>query len=342
MTPRPWRICRLNSETSPLSDLERQIMAPLNAEIVETEGATDEEVLAAARDCDALMVIASYVRGSVIEQLTRCRLISRLGIGVDKIDLDTATRRGIFVTNLPDFCTNEVADHTLALLLAAARQLKLFEAGMRQGRVPRDVHDMHRLCTRTLGLIGFGRIGRAVAKRALGFGMRILAFDPALTTEAAQQAGVTAADIATVLTEADYLSLLCPLTDATRNMLALDQFRQMKPSAVLVNTGRGELVDEDDLVTALREGLIRYAALDVYGAFNVFAPAGFATDHPLFGLPNALLTPHVSAYSEEALTEQREGGAQAVVDVLTGKWPAHPVNPDVKPWFDITPQESTP
>jgi phosphoglycerate dehydrogenase-like enzyme len=116
----------------------------------------------------------------------------------------------------------------------------------------------------------------------------------------------------------------------------------MKPSAVLVNTGRGELVDEDDLVTALREGLIRYAALDVYGAFNVFAPEGFATDHPLFGLPNALLTPHVSAYSEEALTEQRQGGAQAVVDVLTGKWPAHPVNPDVKPWFDITPQETTP
>jgi D-3-phosphoglycerate dehydrogenase len=195
VTPQPWRICRLNSETGPLSGLERQIMAPLNAEIIETEGVTDDEVLAAARDCDALMVIASYVRGSVIEQLTRCRLISRLGIGVDKIDIAAATRRGIFVTNLPDFCTNEVADHTLALLLAAARQLKLFEASMRQGRVPRDVQDMHRLCTRTLGLIGFGRIGRAVAQRALGFGMRILACDPALTPEAAQQAGVIAADM---------------------------------------------------------------------------------------------------------------------------------------------------
>jgi len=328
-----WTIARLNAETGPMTEAERRVLAPLDPCIIEVEGGSDDEVLSAARDCDALMVISSYVRGRVIEQLTRCRIISRLGIGVDKIDVDAATRRGIFVTNLPDFCTNEVADHTMALLLASARQLKLFEAAARQGRVPRDVREMHRLATRTLSLIGFGRIGRAVAKRAQAFGMRVLACDPALTPEAAAEAGVPGVDLPTALAEADYLCLLCPLTPATRRMISLEQFRQMKPTAVLINTGRGELVDEDDLVTALREGIIRYAAIDVYGIVDVFAPEGFATDHPLFGLPNALLTPHVSAYSEEALAEQRAGGAEAVVQVLTGQWPAHPVNPDVKPWF---------
>jgi D-3-phosphoglycerate dehydrogenase / 2-oxoglutarate reductase len=337
-----WQIVRLNSETGPMTAREHEILAPLGARIVEIEGASDGEVLSAARDCDALMVISAYVRATVIEQLTRCRVISRLGTGVDKIDVAAATRRGIFVTNLPDFCTNEVADHTLALLLAAARQLKLFESATRQGRVPRDVREMHRLAARTLSLIGFGRIGRAVATRAKGFGMRILACDPALSPEVAADAGVVAVDLPTALTEADYLCLLCPLTAATRRMLSLPEFRQMKPTAVLVNTGRGELVDEDDLVTALREGLIRYAALDVYGVVDVFAPGGFATDHPLFSLPNVLLTPHVSAYSEESLVEQRVGGAEAVVQVLTGNWPRHPVNPRVTPWFAVTEQEETP
>lgn len=337
-----WEIVRLNAETGPMTARERDILAPLGARIVAVEGASDDEVLFAARDCDALMVISAYVRGSVIEQLTRCRVISRLGTGVDKIDVAAATRRGIFVTNLPDFCTNEVADHTLALLLAAARQLKLFERAMRQGRVPRDVQEMHRLSASTLSIIGFGRIGRAVATRAKGFGMRILACDPALSPEVAAEAGVVAVDLPTALAEADYLCLLCPLTATTRRMLALPEFRQMKPTAVLVNTGRGELVDEDDLVTALREGLLRYAAIDVYGAIDVFAPGGFATDHPLFSLPNVLLTPHVSAYSEEAMVAQRSGGAEAVVQVLTGKWPWHLVNPQVTPWFAATDREENP
>lgn len=335
-----WTIARLNAETSPTTPAEREILAQLDPCIVEVEGRSDDEVLSAARDCDALMVISSYVRGSVIEQLTQCRIISRLGIGVDKIDVDAATRRGILVTNLPDFCTNEVADHTMALLLASARQLKLFEAGARQGTVPRHVPHMHRLATRTLSLIGFGRIGRAVAKRAQAFGMRVLACDPALSPEAAAQAGVSSADLETALAEADYLSLLCPLTPVTRRMLTLERFRQMKPTAVLINTGRGELVDEDALVMALRDGIIRYAAIDVYGIVDVFAPDGFPTDHPLFSLPNALLTPHVSAYSEEALAEQRRGGAEAVVQVLTGHWPAHPVNPEVRPWFALIQEEN--
>jgi len=326
-------VVRLNAVTFPMDAVERGILAEIDARVVEIEGATDEEILAAAREADAIMIVSAYLRGPVIEALARCRVISRLGAGVDKIDVAAATRKGIFIVNLPDFCTEEVADHTMALLLSAARRLPFFAAAMRQGRQPHDLEGMRRLSTRTLGLIGFGRIGRAVARRARAFGMRVLACDPALTDEAAAREGVSPVDFETVLAEADYLALLCPLTQETRGMFGLAQFRRMKPTAVLVNTARGELIVEDDLLTALREGIIRFAALDVYAGINVFAKGGFPTDHPLFSLENVLLTPHVAAYSRESFTESHRDGARAVVEVLTGRSPTHPVDPEVTPWF---------
>ena len=326
MTP---LVVRLNAVTSPMDAVERDILAEVDARVVEIEGATDDEILAAARDADAIMIVSAYLRGPVIAVLNRCRVISRLGTGVDKIDIAAATAKGIYVVNLPDFCTEEVADHTMALLLSAARRLPFFTEAMRQGQQPHDLGGMHRLSTRTLGLIGFGRIGRAVARRAQAFGMRVLACDPALTAEDAAHEGVTSANFDAVLAEADYLAPLCPLTPATRGLLGLPEFRRMKPNAVLVNTGRGELIVEEDLVTALREGSIRFAALDVYAGINVFAEGGFPTDHSLFTLENVLLTPHVAAYSQESSAESHRDGARAVVEVLTGRPPSHPVNPEV-------------
>jgi len=320
-------VVRLNAETCAMIPEERAILAEAGARVVEIEGTTDEEILAAARDCDVLMVVSSYVRAHVIEAMHRCRLIARLGTGVDKIDVAAATRAGIMVSYLPDFCTDEVADHTFALLLTVARQLDFFRDAMRQGRQPRQVPEVHRLSTQTLGLIGLGRIGRALARRARGFGMRVLAHDPVVSPETAAEAGAELADLNRVLAEADYLCLLCPLTEATRDLLTLKEFRRMKPTAVLVNTGRGELVNEADLVTALREGIIRGAAIDVYAGLNVFAPEGFPTDHPFFGLSNLIMTPHVSAYSRESMVEQKVRGAQAVVDALAGRRPVHLVNP---------------
>lgn len=328
-------VIRLNAVTFPMTSDERRILDSIKARVIEIEGAQDAEIEAVASGADAVMIISAYLRAPVIRALERCRIISRLGTGVDKIDIEQATRQGIFVSNLPDFCTDEVADHTLALLLAAARQLKLFEAQMRLGRQPHDVREMHRLSSRTLGLVGFGRIGRAVAARARAFGMTILVFDPALKAEDATQHGVRSASLDEVLADSDYLCLLCPLLPSTRHMLAAKQFAKMKPGAVLINTGRGELVDEDDLAEALRSGKIRYAALDVFAGINVFTPEGFPTEHQFFKLDNVLLTPHVAAYSEESLSEARTRGAQAVVDVLSGRWPRHPVNPQVVPWFPI-------
>lgn len=331
-------IVRLNARTMPMTAAERDTLAVLTPRLVELEGGTDDEVLAAARDADAIMIIAAYLRTHVVRSLTRCRIISRLGTGVDKIDVAEATAKGIIVNNLPDVFTEEVADHTLALLLAVARNLRRFDREMRAGRRPTDECGMQRLAAQTVGIVGFGRIGQATAKRCRAFGLRVLACDPCLTPELAAREGVTAADLDTVLAESDYLCLLCPLLPSTRGMLALPQFRKMKPTAVLVNTGRGELVNEDDLALALREGIIRYAALDVFGAVNVFAVDGFPTTHPLFRLDNVLLSPHMAAASVEASFACRRRGAQAVVDVLSGKWPEHPVNPEVKPWFPLPPR----
>lgn len=326
-------VVRLNAVTAPMDAVERSILAEIDARVEEIEGACDEEILAAARDADAIMIVSAYLHAGVIDALTRCRVISRLGTGVDKIDIAAATRKGIYVVNLPDFCTEEVADHTLALLLSVARRIPYYTSAMQHGEQPHDLTGMHRLSTQTLGLIGFGRIGRAVARRAQAFGMRVLAYDPQLTANDAARESVTAVDQETVLAEADYLVLLCPLTPVTRGMLGLREFRRMKPTAVLVNTGRGELIVEDDLVTALRTGIIRFAALDVFAGINVFAEGGFPTDHPFFGLENVLLTPHIAAYSQESTAASHRGGAQAVVEVLTGHPPSHPVNPEVLPWF---------
>jgi D-3-phosphoglycerate dehydrogenase / 2-oxoglutarate reductase len=324
-------VVRLNALTSPMSEEERTILGSIKADIIEIEGQTDKEILSACRSADAVMIVSAYLHGPVIKKLLDLKVISRLGTGVDKIDVDEATRLGIIVANLPDFSTEEVADHTMALLLAAARQLKYHEGAMRQGIKPKTVEHLHRLSAQKLGIIGFGRIGRAVAKRAQSFGLDVLIIDPAITVQQAKKANVTVVDFDTILASSDYLSLLCPLTRSTRHMLTLREFKKMKPAAVLVNTGRGELINEKDLVLALRKGIIRYASLDVYGGINVFAEEGFSIDHPLFFLDNVLLTPHVSANSEESSKNAHVGGALAVVAVFSGKYPAHVVNPDVVP-----------
>ncbi|MFZ2656311.1 MAG: C-terminal binding protein [Victivallales bacterium] len=328
-------VLRLNSVTMPMENEERGILSPLNAKIIEIEGNSDDEISAAAENADAVMIVSSYIRTSVFHAMKKCRIISRMGTGYDKIDIDQATRQGIIVTNVPDFSTDEVADHTLALLLSVARRIKECDVQMRKGKRPEGTLGMHRLSAQTAGLVGFGRIGRAVGKRCRSFGMKVLVFDPAMTPELAAKEDVVLSSFEQVLEASDYICLLCPLMPSTREMIAMPQLKKMKKTAVLVNTGRGELVKEPDLAQALREHIIRSAAVDVFAGINVFAPEGFPADHPFFGVDNMLLTPHIAAISEESLECVKKRSAEAVVDVLTGKWPRHPINPDVKPWFPI-------
>lgn len=331
-------VARLNAVTFPMMDVEREILSSVNAEIVELEGATDVEILNVAEKADAIMIVSAYLHGSVIRKMNRLKVISRMGTGTDKIDVEEATRCGIVVANLPDFSTEEVADHTLALILASARRLKFYDACIREGKRPQSVAGMHRLAVQSLGIIGFGRIGKAVAKRALAFGMRILVYDPLLTPGVKKEWNVEAVDFETVLSQSDYLSLLCPLTPDNREMIRMDQLRMMKSGAILINTGRGELVNENDLVEALKTGVIHAAAVDVFSGINVFDENGFSTNHPYFNIDivnKILLTPHVSANSEEALMSSRIDSARAVVDVLGGFFPQHVVNRSVMPRFPL-------
>jgi len=316
-------VLRLNAKTFPVKPEERRILSMVEAEVIEVEQPDECNRL---EEADAVMMVSAYLRTATIRRMSRCRIISRIGTGTDKIDVAQASAQGIMVTNVPDFATAEVADHTLALLLSAARKLKHYEACMRSGHRPFETENIRRLSTQTLGIIGFGHIGRAVAVRAKAFGLRILVCDPCVTMTKAAETGVALVDRDTVLTQSDYLCLLCPLTPATRGMLAMPEFLKMKRDGVLINTGRGELVNERDLAEALKTGVIAYAGLDVFGEINVFGSDGFPCDHPLFGLENVQLTPHVAANSREALDEAQTRAAQAVADLFSGMTPSTIIN----------------
>jgi D-3-phosphoglycerate dehydrogenase len=329
-------VLRLNALTNPVRRQEREMLEAVGARIVEIEGETDEEILRHAAECDALMVVGAYVRTAVVEAMTRCKIISRMGTGTDKIDIPAATAKGIVVTNIPDFCTEEVADHTMALLLSAARRLDDFQRLARAGKPGTSAEfTVRRLSTCTLGIVGFGRIGKTFARRARAFGLKLLVADPYVTDEEIEAEGARRVGLDEMLPQADFLCLLCPLTPETRGMLGMEKLRRMKRGAVLINTSRGELADEDAIAQALSEGILGYAGIDVYGCVNVFSPDGFPTDHPLFHCERVTMTPHVAALSVEAMEEHRLRGTQPVVDVLAGRWPKNVVNLGVKPWFPI-------
>lgn len=329
-------VLRLDAKSRPMLAEERSILDSLNAVILEVEDLYNENIEQIALEkIDAVIISAKNLHADVIKKMTRCRIISRMGVGVDKIDIEQATRQGILVTNLPGFCVQEVADHTMALLLACARMLKEFEKEMRKGyRIPILLDGkIHRLSNCILGIIGFGNIGRAVAIRARGFGMRILVYDPKIQKKDEHEYKVSAVEFEELLKLSDFVVLVCPLTPQTKQMFKIEQFRMMKKTSVIINTGRGGLIKEDDLVDALTEGVIRYAALDVFEGIDVLNPAGFKTDNPLFLLENVLMTPHMASSSVEMIPEQRIRSANAVVDVLSGQWPEDLVNPEVIPWF---------
>jgi D-3-phosphoglycerate dehydrogenase / 2-oxoglutarate reductase len=325
---------RLNALSYPVEGAEERELKEADARLIAVEGQKPEEIIAAAEKCDALLVVSSSVPAGVIRRLNRCRVISRLGAGTDKIDIEEATRQGIVVANVPDFCTNEQAEHAFALLLAWTRRLPFMLGAMRQGQwTARNHPGVHRLAGQTLGLLGFGASAQAVARRGGAFGMRVIAWAriPQKYTAAAQSLGVELATLEQTLAESDFLSIHLPLVPETRGLVDAARIGAMKPSAVLINTARGAIVDEAALVSALREGRISGAALDVFDGIDVFALPGDAPRHPLLDLENVLLTPHCAGSSVESAVESKTRGARHAADVLNGRWPPHVVNPGVIP-----------
>lgn len=301
-------------------DQEEALLAAVGADFhLQPCGGSEEAALVAVPDADVIMVRESPVTRRVLDAAPRCRAVVRYGIGVDNIDQGVARERRIMVCNVPDYGTDEVATQAVALALAVVRRLRLHDAEVRSGRWSTGVlKPMHRLRGGALGLIGYGRIARMTQAMFAGFGIaRVMACDP--QTEMPDD--VEAADVDAICREADLISLHAPLTAETRKLIDARRLALMKPSAILVNTARGGLVDLDALHDALAEGRILGAGLDV------FDPEPPDPAHPLFALDNVVVTNHIGWYSEESMRDLQRMAAEEVVRVLRGERPRHWLNP---------------
>lgn len=308
----------------PSLEPERGVLDPLGVELRPGQCRSEEEILALAGEADAVLNCYAKVTARVIAGLRRCRIIARYGIGVDNVDLAAATRAGILVTNVPDYCVDEVSDHALALLLALARQVVAVDRAVKGGAWDVGAHaGIRRLRGQVLGLLGFGKIARALAAKAQALGMRVLAVDPYVDAEAVARYGAGAADLETLLREADVLSVHVPLSPETRGLIGERALGLMKPTAFLINTSRGGIVDEKALAAALEAGRLAGAALDV------LSQEPPPPDHPLRQAPNAILTPHLAFYSRESVVELQTKAAEEVARALRGEPPRSPVNPEV-------------
>lgn len=305
-------------------EVEQNTLAGV-ADLVALQTKRPEEFLAQAADCDALLnTYAGPISAQAMAQMPQCKIIARYGIGVDTIDVDAATRVGIIVTNNPTYCIEEVAEHTLALVLAWARRVSVYDRLVRDGGWEVGPgKPMFRLAGRTLGLIGLGNIGREVARRAAAFGMRIVFADPFVPEEGVDIPARKMA-LADVLAQSDFVCLHPPLTPQTRKMIGDEALSRMKPSACLVNCSRGPVVDTEALVRALDAKQIAGCALDTTD------PEPLPDPHPLRGRDNVILTPHVAWYSEQSLVGLRAGAPGEVRRALTGQWPVNVVNPAVR------------
>jgi D-3-phosphoglycerate dehydrogenase len=301
-------------------ETERAILAPLDAEVVVRPCDRDAARVAdAVRDADAALVRESPVTAAAIAGAPALKAIVRYGIGIDNIDLDAARARRIVVANVPDYGSEEVSDQTLALLYGVVRRVAARDRAVRDGAWNVSRHErMYRVAGRTLGLVGYGRIARAFERKMRGCGVaRVLVSDP----YASPAPGIEIVDLDTLCREADFVSVHAPLVPETRHLIDRRRIGLMKPTAILVNTARGPLVDEEALVEALAAEKIFGAGIDVYE----HEPP--RRDHPLFRLSNVVVSDHTGWYSEESVAELQSKAAEEVARVLRGERPRHWVNP---------------
>src|SRR6202011_4184315 len=318
----PNLLVAVSDSVFPTLDPARRVLSKLGAELRLAADSTPEAILQVARDADALLVTYAKVTSEIIREMERCRIISRFGIGVDNVDLAAATKAGIVVTRVPDYCIDEVSDHTMALLLALARKIPFANSRAHAGHweLPAVV-PIYRLRGSVLGLVGFGRIPQLVAPKAKAFGLKVISYDPFVSPETMNRAGVEKVEFSELVSVSDHISIHAPLLPETDHLFNASIFCKMKPTAYLINTARGPIVDEQALAQALDQGHLAGAALDV---LSHEPPSG----SPLFGRENVILTPHMSFYSAESLIDLQRKAAEEVVRVLSGDAPLHPLNPE--------------
>lgn len=308
----------------PNLDATMSVLRSLDADVVVVQCKSEEELLGLVRDADAILNTYVKITGRVIEQLGRCRIVARYGIGVDNVDIAACTSRGIVVTNVPDYCVDEVSDHALALLLCLARKVNQLDGAVKNGiwtYVP--FQPMFRLRGRVLGLVGFGKIARQLASKARALGLEIAAYDPYIPAERIAAENAMPVDLTRLVEISDFISVHCPLTPETSGLIGEALLKRMKPTACLINTARGGIVEERALFELLRSKRIAGAALDVLSG------EGPSVSAALRDLDTLIVTPHAAFYSEESVVELQKKAATQVVKVLTGQHPDYPVNPSV-------------
>lgn len=301
-------------------EIERELIEEAGADLVDAEAETPEEVIEAARgaNVDALLVQYARITREVFEALDLA-IVGRYGVGVDSVDIEAANDHDVPVVNVPDYCEDEVAEHTLALVLSCIRETARFDKEVKNGEWDWTVgKPIHRLQDATVGFVGFGRIPQRLAEKAVGFEFEFLGYDPYRSESDLADYGVEKVEFEELLSRSKVVSVHAPLTDETRGLLDREAFERMGEDSVIVNTARGALIDTEALVNAIVEGEISGAGLDVL-------PEEPPEESALFSLDSVVLTPHVAWYSEESIVELRETVTRDVLSVLTGEKPKNPV-----------------
>jgi D-3-phosphoglycerate dehydrogenase len=304
----------------PSFDVEKKVLSQLNVNLVKCQCTTEEEIISNCRDADALLNQYAKITSLVIENLNHVKIIARYGIGVDNVDLDAATKKNIFVTNVV-YDISDVADHTIMLMLALIRKIFRVEESIK--RIEWDwkkFHPIPRIKGKTVGIIGLGRVGRQVARRLQGFDVHLLACDPYIPSDVFTSYHARQVDHKTLLEQSDIVTLHVPLTKETRNMISTNELKMMKKKAILINAARGGIVDEKALCVALKKKEIAGVGLDVLEHEPI------TEENPLLQYDNVIITPHMGWYSEDTVDEVQRIAAEQVLQCLQGKIPTNLVN----------------
>jgi D-3-phosphoglycerate dehydrogenase len=321
-TAKRFRVVITDSDY-PTNEPERKIMHKIGATVAKYDCVTEEEVMKIARDADALLVQYAPITKQVIDTLDKVKAVGRYGVGVDTIDIQAATEKGIQIVNVI-YDIRDVADHTMALLLALQRKIYKVCQATRAGRWDwKEFKPIFRMSHSTAGIIGFGRVGRELALRMKGFGCHLLGYDPFVSENVFAEMGVEKVDLEKLLTLSDFVIISSALTAGSFHIIDERQLTSMKKTSFLINTSRGSLIKESSLIKALEEHWIAGAALDVLEQEPV------RPDSPFLGFDNVILSPHMAWYSEESVNEIQTICAEEVARILVGELPKNLVNPEV-------------
>ena len=325
--PEPYLVVHVDSRPNTPSTIEQGLIEAGGGRFVGASSTTEDELIEQVRDADAILVSSKQITRRVVESMPKCKLIIRYGVGLDTLDIPAATDHGIVVAHFPDFCQPEVANHMMMLLLACAKKMPMLDKAVRDGTWrPGPLGPMGAIGGETLGLVALGNIARAVVPRAHAFGLNVIAYDPYIGEGVFRSYGVESVQtLPELLQRSDYVSVHTPLNPETHHLISEAELAQMKPTAYLINTSRGPVVDQDALVAALDAGQIAGAGLDVFEREPLEAESPFAR------MENVVLMPHSASYSDQSFEGMRRRVGATVVGLMEGRWPQFVANPRVEP-----------